>query len=95
MYEHEKWNISKQMMPQSAAIAATTDGELVSPEGTQEGKNACHLAPIKLAFTPHSEPQGNSGCENTGYRFQIAQAHIKGMISVHPDSCIFAYIENC
>ena len=39
----EKWNvacrISKQMMSQSSAIAATPDGELVSPEGTQEGKN--------------------------------------------------------
>ena len=40
---HEKWGvascISKQMMAQSSAIAATPDGELVSPEGTQEGKN--------------------------------------------------------
>ena len=64
------------MMPQSSAIAATTDGELVSPEGTQEGKNACHLAPIKLAFTPHSEPRGNSGCEEknkTGNWPQIAE----------------------
>ena len=37
---------------QSLAIAATTDGELVSPEGTQEGKNTCHLAAIRLQPLP-------------------------------------------
>ena len=25
-----------------------TDGDLVSPEGTQEGRNACRLAAIRL-----------------------------------------------
>ena len=35
-------------MSQSSATAAATDGELVSPEGTQEGKNTCHLAAIRL-----------------------------------------------
>ena len=38
----DKWNIachiSKQRMSQSSAIAVTADSELVSPEGTQEGK---------------------------------------------------------
>ena len=47
----EKWNIScqisKQRISQSSAIAVTTEGELVSPEGTQEGKNTCHLAAIR------------------------------------------------
>ena len=41
----EKWKvvccISKQRMSWSSAIAATLDGELLSPEGTQEGKNIC------------------------------------------------------
>lgn len=30
----------KQRMLQSLAVVATVDGELVSPEGTKEGKNA-------------------------------------------------------
>ena len=34
-------------MSQSPAIAATTDGELVSPEGTQEDNNSCHIAAIR------------------------------------------------
>ena len=48
----EKWNIScqisKQRISQSSAIAATTEGELVSPEGTQEGKNTCSQQPSEL-----------------------------------------------
>ena len=30
----------------------TTEGELVSPEGTQEGKNTCQLAAIRLQPLP-------------------------------------------
>ena len=41
-------HISKQSLPRSSVIAATTEGELVSPEGTQKGKNTCHLAAIRL-----------------------------------------------
>ena len=52
----EKWNIfchiSKQRMSQSSAIAATTDGELMRPGGTQEGKNTCHLAASRLQPLP-------------------------------------------
>ena len=40
--EYEKWNIpwhiSKQRISQSSVIKATTDGELVSPEKTQDVK---------------------------------------------------------
>ena len=36
-------------MSQSSAIAATTDGELLSPEGTQEGRNTCRRAAITAA----------------------------------------------
>ena len=35
-------------MSRSPAIAATMDAELVSPEETQEGKNTCHPAAIRL-----------------------------------------------
>ena len=70
MYEHQKWNINKQMMPQSSAIAATTDGELVSPEETQEAKNACRLAPIKLhsLHTVNPEETQDVKTQDTGSR---------------------------
>ena len=29
-------------------MATITDGELVSPEGTQEGRNTCHPSAIRL-----------------------------------------------
>ena len=48
----ESWNVSPAIlvnkMSQSPAIAATMDGELVSHDGTQEGKNTFHLAAIRL-----------------------------------------------
>ena len=63
----KEWNISchisKQSMSQSSATADTTKGELVSPEGTQEGKDTGHLAAIKLQSLPVVSPK-NSGCEN-------------------------------
>ena len=57
----EKWNnscyISKQRMSQSSAIVTIMDGKLVSPEGTQEGKNTCHLAAIRLQPLPMVSPE--------------------------------------
>ena len=44
-------------MSKSPAIAAIMDSELVSPEGTQEGKNTCHLAAIRLQPLPMVSPQ--------------------------------------
>ena len=38
----------KKRMLQSSAIAATVNGELVSLEGGQEGKNTCCLEIIRL-----------------------------------------------
>ena len=74
-------------MSQSAAIAALCC-VTVSPEGTQEGKNTCHLAAIRLQPLPMVSPE-----ETPRYWPQIAEVHIKGMISVSPDSCIFPYIK--
>ena len=55
-YSDEKYNIachiSKQRMSESSAVAATSQG---SPEGTQEDKNTCHLAAIRLADMPDDE----------------------------------------
>ena len=56
----EKWNIachiSKQRTLQSSEIAATTDGELVTPEGTQEGKEYLPSSSHQTAATLHGEP---------------------------------------
>ena len=57
----EKWNISchisKQRMSQASAVVASNDWELVSPEGTQEGKHTCHPAAIRLQPLPTVSPK--------------------------------------
>ena len=59
-HEIEKWNIachiSKQKMSQSSVIAATTNGELVSPEETQEGKEYLPSSSPQTEATPQGEP---------------------------------------
>ena len=74
-------------MSQSSAITAL-QCELVSLERTQKEKNTCLLAAIRLQ--PLTEAQD---VKSTEYWPQIAETHIKGIISVSPDSCIFPYIE--
>ena len=71
----------KPKMAQSSATASIADGELVSPEGTQEGKNTCHLAAVRPQPLQTVSPE-NSGHEYRGNWPQIAEEHIKGMISV-------------
>ena len=44
-------------MSQSSAMAATTNGELLNLEGTQEEKNICHLAVIRLQPLPTVSPE--------------------------------------
>ena len=81
----------------ASAIAATTEGELVSRGrgrgrgrgGTQEGKKPCYLAAIKLQPFPKASPEEAQNVKITGYWPQIAEVHIKGMTSVSPDSRIF------
>ena len=57
-------------MARSSEIAAITDGELVSPEGTQERKNTCHLAAIRLQPLPKESPEETQGetAQDTGPR---------------------------
>ena len=44
-------------MSQSSVIAATAKGELVSPEGTQEGNKEClSSSSHQIAATPDGEP---------------------------------------
>ena len=63
----------------------------VSLEGTQ-GKNRLQpishqpLQPSPPTPTPRGAPGGDSGCKNTGSWLQRAEVHIKGMISVSPES---------
>lgn len=53
------------------------------------------LWPLPPAATPKHPraPWRNSGWESTGCRPQIAEGHIKGMISICPDFGIFSYPE--
>ena len=51
LYKFQKWDTSCHIGKQEwhgLQIAATTHGELVSPEGTQERKTIYHLAEIRL-----------------------------------------------
>ena len=44
-------------MSQSPAIVIAKNGELVSPEGTQEGKTTHHLVAIRLQPLPTVSPE--------------------------------------
>ena len=44
-------------MSESSVIAVTRDGELIDLEGTQEEKNTCHLAAIRLQPLPMLSPE--------------------------------------
>ena len=44
-------------MSESSVIAVTRDGELIDLEGTQEEKNTCHLATIRLQPLPMLSPE--------------------------------------
>ena len=80
-------------MSLSLAIVAL-QYELVSPEGTQEGKE-CHVVVTSLQLLPTlSKARESSGCENTVLWPQIAAMHQRKM-SVGPDSCIFPCVEKC
>ena len=47
----------------------------------------------QAAATPYRESRGTQDAKNTGYWPQIAEMHMKGMISVSPDACILPYTE--
>ena len=68
------------------------DGELVTPEGAQEGKNTCPILAIRLQPLLTVRPEELRG-ENRAHWPQTAEVHVKGMTSVSPGSCIFPYTE--
>ena len=84
-------SVNKDVVTRKPAI---TDGELVSPEGTQEGKNSCHLTAIRRQSLPSMSPEEARDME-TRYWPQRAEVPIKGIISVSPFSSIVPYIEKC
>ena len=75
-----------------SAFAVTMEGELVSPEGIQDGNSACHLVAIKLQPFPMVSPEEAQDVK-TDYWPQIVEGYIKGIISVSLVSLIFLYIE--
>ena len=59
-------------------------------------KSPCQLAAIRLQpLSMVSSEKGSLGRENTALSPQLAEVHMKGMISVDPDRCIFPYLEKC
>ena len=46
---------------QFSEVAATVNGELMSPEGTQEGKNTCQLTAIIQSHHLMANRWGNNG----------------------------------
>ena len=64
---------------------------MVSPEGIQDGDKRTLLLPIPqlLQFPSTVYPGGDSRWRRAGYWSQVAEVHVKIMISVSPDSCIF------
>ena len=58
----DKWNISCHISKQKGVTVTSyyshSKGELVNPEGTQEGEKTYHLAAIRLQSLPQGSPEG-------------------------------------
>ena len=88
----EKWNIFCCIGKQGCQQLKPPQWWAAEPWGDPGRKEHPLSSSHQTAATPYGEPQGSSGFENS-YWPQIAEVHIKGMISVHPDSSIFSNIE--
>ena len=60
---------------------------------TQEEKEHLWSDSHQAAATPYQEPWETQDVKNSRVRAPIAEMHMKGMISLRPDSCIFPYKE--
>ena len=76
-------------MSQSSETAATKDGELGSPEETQEGKDTRHLVAIRMYPLPVVSPEETENVK-TGYWPQTKESDLAAAAA---DTCIFPYIE--
>ena len=76
------------------AISVNKDVTVIRDSGPPNVNFWAPRAPRKNnTCNPAAVPCGWALRENAGYWPQIAEMHMKGMISVSPDSCIFSYIE--
>ena len=68
----------------------------ISEPRTLKRENKPATQQLLAAATPYSE-QGTKVVKNqeAGCWPQVAEMHMKGMISVSPNACIFPYIEEC
>ena len=73
-----QWVISKQRTSESAA---TTDGEPVSPGGTQGGKGSCCVAATRLQPLPTVSPGGTQGGKSS---WQPAATRLQPLPTVSP-----------
>ena len=76
-------------MSQSSETAATKDGELGSPEETQEGKDTRHSVAIRMYPLPVVSPEETENVK-TGYWPQTKESDLAAAAA---DTCIFPYIE--
>ena len=81
-------------MSLSSAIAALQCG-LVSLKGIQEGEECLKPNSLQTAAIMYSEHHGELRMSKIQDIGPIAEMHMKGTISVSPDSCIFPYTEKC
>ena len=90
-----KWMVLRNIIFPAISVNkdVTVISELMSLEGTQKEKSACHLAATRLQPLLMVSRKEAQDVKSTEYWPQIAETHIKGIISVSPDSCIFPYIE--
>ena len=86
----EQWNIFCYRSKQGCHKHQPLQPSTWSPEGTQGWKERLPSSSHRNTATPCSEHWRNSGCENTGYWPQRVEAHIIGMISDSPGSCLFS-----
>ena len=72
-----------------------TAAQKVSPEETWNRNRTPLIEPsVPVANPPTIQPDKTER-DGTVYWPQIAEVHIKGMISMSPECCIFPYIEKC
>ena len=60
---------------------------------TQEEKEHLWSVSHQAAATPYQEPWKTQDVKNHRVLAPVAEMHMKGMISLSPDSCIFLYKE--
>ena len=82
------WSKGLRIFP---AVSINKDVTVIS-NSSPPGHWVPEISSHELEDSPYREPWGTQDVKNTGYWPQIAETHIRGMISASPDSCIFPYV---